>query len=361
MTIYHQYWSEQIDFLGLVKRYLEHMEQIHFTGKPLALTMGDPSGIGPEIIVKAFDAFPETVSAVVFGCPEVLHRAVEIIGSQCRIHRVNSIDKACFAPSIINVFQTSNLASLPDFGKVHASSGKAAFEAVSRAIAGALEGDVAGLVTAPIHKEAFACAGITYPGHTEMLADLSGSERVAMLLGNDEIRIVLVTIHCSLLHAIKGADFDAQIAAIRLAHDGARALGYDTPRVAVAGLNPHAGEGGLFGREEIEIIAPAIKAARTEGINVTGPWPGDTVFMMARQGEFDIVVAQYHDQGLIPVKYLGLENGVNITLGLPFVRTSPDHGTAFDIAGTGKADATSLLTALAYARRLTSTQQKGMT
>ena len=180
-----------------------------------------------------------------------------------------------------------------------------------------------------------------------------------MLLGNDEIRTVLVTIHCSLLDAIKSADFDAQMAAIRLAHEGATALGYDSPRVAVAGLNPHAGEGGLFGREEIEIIAPAIKAAQAEGINASGPWPGDTVFMMARQGQFDIVVAQYHDQGLIPVKYLGLEKGVNITLGLPFVRTSPDHGTAFDIAGTGKADAASLLTALTYAKLLVSAQRQG--
>ncbi|MEL6317035.1 MAG: 4-hydroxythreonine-4-phosphate dehydrogenase PdxA, partial [Pseudomonadota bacterium] len=216
----------------------------------------------------------------------------------------------------------------------------------------ARDGRAAGVVTAPIHKEAFAAAGVSYPGHTEILADVGGAERVAMMLANDEIRTVLVTIHCALREAIDRADFHAQMSAIRLADQGARALGVAAPRVAVAGLNPHAGEGGLFGREEIEIIAPAIAAARAEGIDASGPWPGDTVFMQARTGRFDVVVAQYHDQGLIPVKYLGVEKGVNITLGLPFVRTSPDHGSAFDIAGRGVADPSSLALAIAYARRL---------
>jgi 4-phospho-D-threonate 3-dehydrogenase / 4-phospho-D-erythronate 3-dehydrogenase len=177
-----------------------------------------------------------------------------------------------------------------------------------------------------------------------------------MMLANDDIRTVLVTIHTSLRKAIEQGDFAAQMSAIRLAHEGGKALGFPAPRVAVAGLNPHAGEGGLFGDEEIRIIRPAIEAARAEGIDATGPYPGDTVFMQARQGRFDVVVAQYHDQGLIPVKYLGLEKGVNITLGLPFVRTSPDHGTAFDIAGQGIADHASLETALAYAKRLVAAQ-----
>ncbi|MGH6806284.1 MAG: PdxA family dehydrogenase, partial [Ensifer adhaerens] len=188
--------------------------------------------------------------------------------------------------------------------------------------------------------------------HTEILAERAGAARVAMMLANDDIRTVLVTIHCSLLDAIRRADFDAELSAIRLAHQGGRALGIDAPRIAVAGLNPHAGEGGLFGDEELIVIAPAIEAARREGIDASGPWPGDTVFMQARNGRFDVVVAQYHDQGLIPVKYLGLEKGVNITLGLPFVRTSPDHGTAFDIAGRGIADPASLETAIDYAARL---------
>lgn len=167
-----------------------------------------------------------------------------------------------------------------------------------------------------------------------------------------------VSLRSSKQDTIKTADFDPQMAAIRLAHDGASALGFENPRVAVAGLNPNAGEGGLFGPEEIEIIAPAIKAAQAEGSNVSGPWPDDTVFMMARQGQFDIVVAQYHDQGLIPVKYLGLEKGVNITLDLPFVRTSPDHGTAFDIAGTGKTDPSSLPTPIDYAKQLSASRSQ---
>jgi 4-hydroxythreonine-4-phosphate dehydrogenase len=211
---------------------------------------------------------------------------------------------------------------------------------------------VAGMVTAPIHKEALAAAGVPYPGHTEILAERGGARRVAMMLANDAIATVLVTIHCSLRQAIERADFEAQLSAIRLAHQGGRARGAPAPRVAVAGLNPHAGEGGLFGDEERRIIRPAIEAARREGIDASGPWPGDTVFMQARQGRFDLVVAQYHDQGLIPVKYLGLEQGVNITLGLPFVRTSPDHGTAFDIAGQGIADPASLRTAIDHAFRL---------
>jgi len=327
--------------------------------KPLAITMGDPSGIGPEIIAKALVARPG-VRALVFGCPSVMERAVGIVGADSNVRALRCVQDACFAQGEIEVVRCGNLTELPAMGQIQATSGQAAFCAIRQAIVSAQEGEVSGIVTAPIHKEALSQAGIPYPGHTEMLADLGGAKRVAMLLGNDEIRTVLVTIHCSLSDAIKGGNFEAQRAAIRLAHEGATALGYDNPRVAVAGLNPHAGEGGMFGREEIEVIMPAIKAAQAEGINASGPWPGDTVFMMARQGRFDIVVAQYHDQGLIPIKYMGLEKGVNITLGLPFVRTSPDHGTAFDIAGTGKADAASLLTAISYADKLVASQSKGI-
>lgn len=327
-------------------------------GKPLAITMGDPSGIGPEIIIKARVEQPEA-RALVFGCPSVMERAVGIVGADCEVRALRCVQDARFTPGVIEVVCCGDLTELPAIGRIQAVSGQAAFYAIQQAIECALKGVVSGIVTAPIHKEALSQAGINYPGHTEMLADLGGVERVAMLLGNDEIRTVLVTIHCALSDAIRGGNFDAQMAAIRLAHEGASALGYPNPRVAVAGLNPHAGEGGLFGREEIEFIAPAIRAAQAEGINASGPWPGDTVFMMARQGQFDIVVAQYHDQGLIPVKYMGLEKGVNITLGLPFVRTSPDHGTAFDIAGTGKADAASLLTAMRFAKKLVSAKSKG--
>jgi|TARA_B110000037_G_C17087726_1_gene492675 4-hydroxythreonine-4-phosphate dehydrogenase len=288
-----------------------------------------------------------------------MERAAHMVGSQKKIRALKSISDARFADGTIEVLRTSDLDTLPPIGEVNADSGQAAFDAIKKSIECALAGKVLAIVTAPIHKEALSVAGINYSGHTEMLADFSGAEKVAMLLGNDEIRTVLVTIHCSLRDAIKGADYEAQMDAIRLAHQGAIALGFESPRVAVAGLNPHAGEGGLFGQEEIEIIAPAIKAAQAEGIKASGPWPGDTVFMQARKGHFDIVVAQYHDQGLIPVKFMGLEKGVNITLGLPFVRTSPDHGTAFNIAGTGKADASSLVTAIKYADRLVAAKQKG--
>ncbi|MGB0507752.1 MAG: 4-hydroxythreonine-4-phosphate dehydrogenase PdxA [Pikeienuella sp.] len=329
------------------------------TQKPLAITMGDPSGIGPEITAMALAKQPADKAFIVVGCPQVMERAVGVAKSTKAVRGIQNVGDATFEPNTIEVLQTSKFITPPVYGVVNAESGKAAFDSIVKAIECANDGQISGIVTAPIHKEALSAAGVKYPGHTEILADYGKAERVAMLLGNDEIRTVLVTIHVSLLDAIEAADFDAQMAAIRLAHEGATALGFINPRVAVAGLNPHAGEGGLFGREEIEIISPAIKAAQAEGINASGPWPGDTVFMQARQGHFDIVVAQYHDQGLIPVKYMGLEKGVNITLGLPFVRTSPDHGTAFDIAGQGIAHPDSMETAIEYAYRLIAAQQQG--
>ena len=319
---------------------------------PLAVTMGDPSGIGPEIIAKTWLApgLPRDWAAV--GDVGVLEAAFAALDQRGRVRAVSRIEEARLAADALDVVAASAHAPPPPLGQVSAASGRAAFDAIVLAIDLAKAGKVSGVVTAPINKEALAAAGLKYPGHTEILAERGGAERVAMMLANDEIRTVLVTVHCSLAEAIRRADFAAEMAAIRLAHEGAQALGFARPRVAVAGLNPHAGEGGLFGDEETRVIGPAIAAARAEGIDASGPWPGDTVFMQARRGRFDVVVAQYHDQGLIPVKYLGLEKGVNITLGLPFVRTSPDHGTAFDIAGRGVADPASLITALDYARRL---------
>ncbi|MEO1538236.1 MAG: 4-hydroxythreonine-4-phosphate dehydrogenase PdxA [Pseudomonadota bacterium] len=319
---------------------------------PIIVTMGDPSGIGPEIVVKALET---QTDCVVVGSAAVLERTVTALGWDVTVNRLEKIDDASGEPGLIDVLDTSNGTAEFPIGEICAASGQAAFDAIVTAIGLAKTGRTAGIVTAPIHKEALAAAGVEFPGHTEMLAEFGGAERVAMMLANEDIRTVLVTIHCSLAEAIKRGDHSAQMSAIRLAHQGCVALGINTPRVAVAGLNPHAGEGGLFGREEIEIIAPAVAAAQAEGIDASGPWPGDTVFMSARKGKFDVVVAQYHDQGLIPVKYLGVEKGVNITLGLPFVRTSPDHGTAFDIAGKGIADATSMTTAIDYARQLATT------
>ena len=318
----------------------------------LAVTMGDPSGIGPEIIVKMFARRPERQNWVVLGDPLVMRHAAAMLDPALRVRTITSLDQAKFDGRALNLLCTSQLESLPPFSQVTAIGGRAAFDAIVAAIDLARTGKIHGIVTAPIHKEALSAAGLSYPGHTEMLADLGGAPKVAMMLANEEIRTVLVTIHCSLTEAIRRGGFAAQMDAIRLAHRGAQALGIANPRVAVAGLNPHAGEGGLFGDEEINIIGPAIEAARAEGIDASGPWPGDTVFMQARNGRFDIVVAQYHDQGLIPVKYMGVEKGVNVTLGLPFVRTSPDHGTAFDIAATGVADPSSLETAFDYALHL---------
>jgi 4-hydroxythreonine-4-phosphate dehydrogenase len=225
-------------------------------------------------------------------------------------------------------------------------------------------------VTAPLHKEALAAAGVAFPGHTELLQAEAAAwqgRRVAdvpvrMMLANDELRTVLVSVHMPLREALDAVTFDNVLQTLRIAHEAlARLLGR-APRIGVAGLNPHAGEGGLFGREEIEVIAPAVEAARAQGLQVEGPFAPDTIFMRARRapgkpGEFDVVVAMYHDQGLIPVKYLGVEKGVNVTLGLPLVRTSPDHGTAFDIAGTGRADASSLIEAIRMARRLSAAAQ----
>jgi 4-hydroxythreonine-4-phosphate dehydrogenase len=226
----------------------------------------------------------------------------------------------------------------------------------------ALRGDIAALVTAPLHKEALSAAGVPFPGHTELLQAQAAAHAgvsvqqmpVRMMLANDELRTVLVSIHVSLRDAIEAVTFERVLETLRITDRTLAAALGKRPRIGVAGLNPHAGEGGLFGREEIEFIAPAVQAAQAEGLDVHGPFAPDTVFMRARRGEFDAVVAMYHDQGLIPVKYLGVEKGVNVTLGLPLVRTSPDHGTAFDIAGSGRADARSLIEAIRMARALIS-------
>ncbi|MBN8487284.1 MAG: 4-hydroxythreonine-4-phosphate dehydrogenase PdxA, partial [Burkholderiales bacterium] len=220
-----------------------------------------------------------------------------------------------------------------------------------------LAGRARAVVTAPIHKEALSAAGLGVPGHTELLQSLASEHAgrplpVRMMLANEELRVVLVTIHVSLRRAIEALSMPGILETIRITHEALQRFGIAAPRIAVAGLNPHAGEGGLFGTEEIELIAPAIQAARALGLEATGPYAPDTVFMRARTGEFDAVVAMTHDHGLIPVKYLGVEQGVNLTLGLPLVRTSPDHGTAFDIAGCGRADPASLIAALRMARRL---------
>ena len=326
----------------------------------IAITQGDPCGIGPETIARAVAA-AATGPAVVVGDVAVLRRAVAHCGLLLPVAQLDKPADALQAPpGCIAVWQPPGLAvglaQLP-MGQVQAAAGRAAALCIEAAAALALRGEVAAIVTAPIHKAALAAAGIHYPGHTELLQALCGGVPVRMMLANDELRVVLVTIHMALRRAIDALDFDAVLQTLRIAHRSAAAWGMASPRIAVAGLNPHAGEGGLFGDEEIRFIAPAVAAARAEGIKAHGPFAPDTVFMRARNtaahpGEFDLVLAMTHDHGLIPVKYLGVEQGVNVTLGLPIVRTSPDHGTAFDIAGMGTADASSLIAAIRMARRL---------
>ena len=330
------------------------------TAPLLALTMGDACGIGPEILVRAL-ATGAAGPAVVVGDVAVMRRAVAQCGLLLPVARLQAPADALLAPpDCIPVWQPPGLqAGLCDLpmGQVQATAGRAAALCIEAAAGLALRAEVGAIVTAPVHKEALAAAGVAYPGHTEMLQALAGGAPVRMMLANDELRVVLVTIHVALRRAIELLDFDLVLQTLRIAHRAAARWGQASPRIAVAGLNPHAGEGGLFGDEEIRFIAPAVLAARAEGIDAQGPFAPDTVFMRARHapghpGEFDLVVAMTHDHGLIPVKYLGLEQGVNVTLGLPFVRTSPDHGTAFDIAGSGRADASSLIAAVRMARRL---------
>lgn len=332
----------------------------------LALTMGDPCGIGPEIIARAV-ASGAAPGAVVLGDVAVMRRAVAQCGLLLPVARLDDpvdalqLPPGClgvWAPPGLSAADPAPLVSLP-MGQISARAGAAAACCIEAAAHLALAGRVAAIVTAPVHKEALSAAGVHHPGHTEMLQAAAGGAPVRMMLANDQLRVVLVTIHVALRQAIEQLDLEGVLQTLRIAHRSAAAWGQVTPRIAVAGLNPHAGEGGLFGDEEIRFIAPAVAAARAEGIDACGPYAPDTVFMRARHapghpGEFDLVVAMTHDHGLIPVKYLGVEQGVNVTLGLPFVRTSPDHGTAFDIAGTGRADPASLVAALTMARRLAS-------
>jgi 4-hydroxythreonine-4-phosphate dehydrogenase len=323
--------------------------------RPLVISMGDACGIGPEIIASLWrNEAPR--DALVVGDVEVMRRAVSAIGGGLAVAHLQSpaaLDRV--PPNCLPVWQPDGLpAGLVDapLGRVDARAGAAAALCIAAGVALIQAGQACALVTAPIHKEALHAAGSPYPGHTEMLQALAGGVPVRMMLANEELRTVLVTIHCSLREAIARVTRAHVLETLRITGAALRRMGISQPRIAVAGLNPHAGEGGLFGDEEIRHIAPAIADARAEGLDATGPFAPDTVFMRARRGEFDVVVAMTHDHGLIPVKYLGVEKGVNVTLGLPFVRTSPDHGTAFDIAGKGVADSASLSAALAMARRL---------
>jgi 4-hydroxythreonine-4-phosphate dehydrogenase len=327
--------------------------------RPLLLTMGDACGVGPEIIVRAFQR-GAAEGCVVVGDLGVMRRAMALAADPWPLALLDSpADATACPPRCLPLWQPGGMPAALDqlpWGRADGRAGAAAAACIEAAVRSVQRGEASGLVTAPLHKAALAAAGVPYPGHTEMLQALAAAPGatpppVRMMLANDELCVVLVTIHLALRAAIDAVTFDAVRDTLRIAHRDAVRRGQPSARIAVAGLNPHAGEDGLFGDEERRIIAPAIAAAAAEGIDARGPFAPDTVFMRARRGEFDVVVAMTHDHGLIPVKYLGVEHGVNVTLGLPFVRTSPDHGTAFDIAGRGIADSSSMEAAIRWARR----------
>jgi 4-hydroxythreonine-4-phosphate dehydrogenase len=347
---------------------------------PIAITPGDPAGIGPEIVAKAFRDAPQVLrNCFVVGDVGLMRRAAALVGGQLPVAQLAVATDALVAPprclpvlplpdmAGFNTLLNSELLVLLSIGQVSDLAGKFSAHCVQWAARAALRGEVAAIVTAPIHKEAWGAAAVPYPGHTELLQAEAAAYLgrpvsdmpVRMMLANDELRTVLVSIHMSLREALAAVTVDNVLQTLRITHASLLKTLGRAPRIAVAGLNPHAGEGGLFGREEIEVINPAIAAARAEGLDVQGALPPDTVFMQARGfAKFDVVVAMYHDQGLIPVKYLGVEKGVNVTLGLPLVRTSPDHGTAFDIAGQGIANASSLIEAVHQAQRMASMEDK---
>ncbi len=340
----------------------------------IAITMGDPASIGPELCLKALgdDTLYEDCRPLVIGDLSILERAAAIPGMPAlRLHAVRGVEEALFQPGTADVMDlcACTPADVP-VGRVSARAGDAAFRYVRRAIDLALSGEADATVTNALNKEALNLAGHAFSGHTEIYARYTGTDRYTMMLAHESLRVVHVSTHVSLREACDRVKKDRVLEVIRIADRALRDMGIGSPRVGVAGLNPHCGEGGLFGREEIEEITPAVEAARSEGIDAQGPVPPDTVFSKARGGWYDVVVAMYHDQGHIPLKLLGFVydpgegrwqtvSGVNITLGLPVIRVSVDHGTAFDQAGKGTASEKSLRNAIDYAVRLSRAKRRG--
>jgi 4-hydroxythreonine-4-phosphate dehydrogenase len=326
----------------------------------LAITLGDPAGIGPEIIVKALQQpqVYEQCRPLVIGDRRMLAQAAVWVGaSTLGIEAVQEPAQGAYTPGVITLLDLANAdPAVIAPGQISAAAGQAAVEYVFRACDLAMAGAVDAIVTAPLNKEAMNLAGHHYAGHTELLAERTGAERVSMLLTGPKLRVVHVSTHVSLAEAIRRVTRQRVEEVIELAYTSCQALGIRDPRIAVAGLNPHASEGGLFGDQEAREIIPAVANARVRGRNVSDPLPPDTVFLRAVQGEFDIVVAMYHDQGHIPMKLLAFDSGVNVSIGLPIIRTSVDHGTAFDIAGTGKAREDSMLAAIDVAVQMARAQ-----
>jgi len=325
----------------------------------VAITLGDPTGTGPEIITKAL-ALPEIATLcrpLVVGDAATLDRAQRYTGTSFTIHAISDVAAARFAPGTIDVLDLRNVdpARVP-LARVNPLAGQAAFEAIKVSTELALARKVGAVVTSAINKAALNQAGHHFDGHTELLAELCGTPHVTMMLVADKLRVTHVSTHVSLREAIDRVRPERILKVLQLTHDAVRRLGIAKPKLAVAGLNPHAGEGGLFGDEEEKFIAPAIAQARALGLDASGPHPGDTVFFRTLQGEFDGAVAMFHDQGHVAAKMLGIWRGVNVTLGLPIVRTSVEHGTDFANAGTGRGDPRSLIEALRLAATMARTQ-----
>lgn len=329
--------------------------------KPLVgVTMGDAAGTGPEIIAKALVA-PEATAGcnvVVIGDAGVMQEAIKITKSPLSVKSIKSPEEAVFSPGVINVIDLNNI-DLPRLvrGKVDPMAGKAAYEYIKLAAELALSNRIGAIATSAINKDALNKAGHHYPGHTELLAELCGIKDVVMMLVSGNLRVMHVTTHVSLENAIKLVTPERILILLKITDDALKQLGVKRRLIAIAGLNPHAGEDGLFGDEEIKIIAPTVETAKKQGFNVVGPLPPDSIFFRAAQGEFDAAVAMYHDQGHIAVKMLGIDEGVNVTLGLPIIRTSVEHGTAFDKAGKGTASPRSLIGAIKLAGTMARNRQ----
>lgn len=318
----------------------------------LAITMGDPAGVGPEVIVKALadQALASRASMVVIGDAEALRWANQVAGTGLRVIEETRLSEGEPAEGTVVCINRGSLSPGFERGVVSVEGGSAAYRYVEEAVRGCLVGDYDAICTAPLNKEALHAAGYVYPGHTELLAHLSGCNDVAMILTTEKLKVVHVTTHVGLLAAIESITPERILKVIELSSEalgsprGARRSGL---KIGVCGINPHAGEGGLFGEgEEERVVEPAVRLAREQGLDVSGPLPADTAFWLGTQGALDLIVAMYHDQGHGPVKVLGLDSGVNITAGLPFVRTSVDHGTAFDLVGTGKVNEASMKRAI---------------
>ncbi len=321
----------------------------------IGVTMGDPSGIGPEIILKSFENEEISKSRiVVLGDYHVMQAAYDLLKIKSfSLNSVKSISECSYSREILNIFNLDLIGrdQLVQ-GKINAASGSAAFECLKKAIELAKNHEINAIATAPLNKEALHLAGHKYAGHTEILADLTSTKDYAMLLYDRKLSVIHVSTHISLLEAVTGLRRERIEKVTELADQSMKRLLGKSPRIAVAGLNPHSGENGLFGDEEIREIIPAIRNMKLKGLNVDGPVPPDTVFLKAVNGMYDVVVAMYHDQGHIPLKLLGFNTGVNITVGLPFIRTSVDHGTAFEIAWKGKASEESMTEAVKLAIKL---------